>query len=305
MGDKARAAAMLAAVIGVALWEALAAVRAPHLAPTEADYQAVAAMVRAGFVQGDLITCAPPWIAPSVRREMGDLMPAWMVGRPDSLAYGRIWEVSIRGERAEDTAALHPEFSEEHGRVSLSRYRQQAVTVTYDLAAHYLTARVTQAPLGAPLGRELHCPFVGPVPAQNDGAPPRGEAGAFHCAASRIERRVMEIDYRPRHGIVVPAEPGRITALEFPDALPRESAGARLVLWFGLHDYYARKTDSGPVDVMVDLNRGRTRVPVQVFPDRGWQQIIIPIGGPGVLRLEVSAKDARARNLGFAGQVRR
>jgi hypothetical protein len=315
MGGKLLSAAALLLIFAVAIWEGGLSVRAPSAVPREAEYRAAAATVRKGFVPGDLIVWAPAWIGPLVRKELGDLIPAEMVGRPDSLAYGRIWEVSIRGERAPDTASLKPEFSERQGRVAVARYRQQPVTVLYDLAAHYLQARVTQAPPGEG-GPEIPCPFVGPLPpgpagGANRPKTVRGEAGAFRCAASRVERRVMEIDYRPRDGIVVQVEAGKRTMLEFRDLVPQEAEGAgegaKLVLWFGLHDYYARKTESGPVDVVVDLNGGQARVPVRVFPERGWQQVAVPIGaaGPGVLRLEVSARDARARNLGFAGQVRR
>ena len=42
-------AVVLALVLGVALWEAASALRAPSLVPTEADWQAAAREVRAGF----------------------------------------------------------------------------------------------------------------------------------------------------------------------------------------------------------------------------------------------------------------
>jgi hypothetical protein len=78
------------------------------------------------------------------------------------------------------------------------------------------------------------------------------------------------------------------------------------VLYAGLHDYYARKTESGPVDLVVDFDHGKRRAPLSV-PPAGWHRLAVAPPGPGahVVRIEVSARDARARNLGFAAEVRR
>src|SRR5205814_7569859 len=101
--------------------------------------------VRAGFREGDLIVFAPAWIDPLGRRELGDLMPLSMVGRPDAARYARIWELSIRGARAPEAAGLPVEERARHGLITVSRYRQPALTVLADLVAGFLDARVSQA----------------------------------------------------------------------------------------------------------------------------------------------------------------
>lgn len=284
-----RARLGLLAVTLVALWEAALALRAPHMVPRPQDWHAAAAAVRAGFAAGDLLVVAPAWADPLLRQELGDLMPESMVGRPDAAAYRRIWELSIRGEHAGEVRGLRPELVEDHGRVRLSRYAQPAVQVSYDLVEHFPEARVAQAPRDAP-------PDAAGFPCMADG-------GAFYCGHTRIERRMMEIDYRPRYGVVVPVDPGRRTILSF-SVPPAAMTGADLLVWCGLHDYYARKTDSGPVDVTIVQDK--VRVPMKVYPDRGWQRVSVrPDGAAAELRIEVSAGNANNRLLGFAAQVRR
>lgn len=301
-----RAALALCAVLAVAAWEAAQALLAPGRVPSEADWAAAAAAARQALAPNDLIVVAPRWAEPVARRHLGDLMPAAMLGRPDEARYGRILELSMRGARAPEAAGLPLEAESAHGRVTLRRYRRQAATVTADLVADLLSARVGQAPMDAPAGApEQPCLWGGPAPGPPGSAPPRGEAGAFRCRGSRVERRTMEIDYAPRYGVVVPAEPGLRTVLEY-DLPAQATDGAELVVYAGLHDYYARKTESGPADLVVDFDHGKQRAALSVAPS-GWHRLAVRPPGPGahVVRIEVSARDARARNVGFAAEVRR
>lgn len=283
------AALALVLVLGVAAWEAALALRAPSRVAAQEDWEAAARIVRQGFTPGDLIVFAPPWADPLGRQVLGDLMPASMVGRPDAARYGRIWEVSLRGARAPETGALRAVSQHEAGGVRVARYEQRAVTVTLDLVEDLPRAQVSQAMVTAP-------PYEGETPCIGQ-----------RCPGSMIERRMMEIDYQPRYGVLVPVEAGRRTVLTY-EVPAAALAGARLVVWAGLHDYYARKTESGPVDLVLDLDQGARRVPVSVQP-RGWQRWEIePPGGQDrahTLRLEISAKDARARFLGMVAEVRR
>jgi hypothetical protein len=112
----------------------------------------------------------------------------------------------------------------------------------------------------------------------------------------------MEIDYQPRYGVVVPAEAGLRTIVEYADVPAAAWVGAELVVWLGLHDYYARKTESGPVDVVVEVGSRRA---ARSVPPAGWHRLALRPDGPGPVRIEVSAKDARARHLGLAAEVRR
>lgn len=283
------AALALLLVLGAAAWEAALALRAPSRVPSQADWEAAARIVRQGFAPGDLIVFAPLWADPLGRQVLGDLMPVSMVGRPDAARYGRIWEVSIRGARAPETEGLRAAQQGEAGGVRVVRYEQRAVTVTQDLVEELPRAQVSQAAAAAP-------PHEGETPCLGQ-----------RCPGSMIERRILEIDYQPRYGVLVPVEAGRRTVLTY-EVPAAALSGARLSVWAGLHDYYARKTESGPVDLVVDFDQGARRVPVSVQP-RGWQRWDIE-APPGqerahTLRFEISAKDARARFLGLAAEVRR
>ncbi len=310
--QKAVAAAALGLVLLAILWESALAIRAPYMVATDADWRAAAATVRAGFAPGDLIVIAPPWADPLGRHELGDLMPPAMVGRPDAARYGRIWEVSIRGEHAPEARSLAADLQQQHGHVHVARYVQHPVVVTYDAVERFPSARVFQLPPVATTTGERPCLWAGPLPSAHHPTA-KGPSGGFACGGSRVERRTMEIDYRPRYGIVVPAEGGWRTVVSFADIPAAAFSGATLSLWFGLHDYYARKTESGPVDVTVDFdpgdNKQHVRASMKVQPDRGWQPLALPLPQAescnGELRVEVSARDARARNLGFAAEVRR
>ncbi|MCS6915526.1 MAG: hypothetical protein NZ890_20130 [Myxococcota bacterium] len=293
------AALTLAAVLAIAAWEAGLALVGPRRVAGPQHWHAAAQAVRASFLPGDLIVVAPEWASPLVRRHLGDLMPASMVGRPDAARYARIWELSLRGAQAPETAGLPVEGSSQHGPIRLTRYRNRPVQVTFDLVDAFVQARVFQHPLAGGADGEMPCWWGGPPP-----GPTRGEAGGFYCRGSKIERRVMEIDYQPRLGVVVPAEPALRTVIQYESIPAAAWQGAQLVAWFGLHDYYARKTDSGPVDVVVEVGPGQDRVSVSV-PPQGWHRVKLRPRSPGWVRIEVSARDARARLLGFAAELRR
>lgn len=305
---------VLFAVLGVAGWESARALM--PVTPTPADWQAAAALVRAGFAPGDLVVFAPDWADPVGRAQLGDLMPLAMVGRPDARRYSRIWEISLRGAHAPDVQALPVELSQPVGGLLVARYPQRPVTVTYDLVEKLLEARVTQAPPGAatpatpPAGEtaELPCLWSGPVPSS---APPHGPAGAFSCPRGRVERRTLEIDYRPRYGIEFTPEPGQRTVAAWDHIPDAAWQGARLWLWLGLHDYHARKTATGAAEVTVDLDHGALRVPLRVEVAQGLVATELPLTGAGAgpggehsVRIEVSAP-SRTHFVGVIGELRR
>src|SRR6516165_5176941 len=87
----------VAAVSLLAVVETATALIAPRLAPTDADWAAAAAAVRAGFRPGDLIVAAPAWADPVLRVHLGDLIPPEVEGRLDDERFARVWEVGQRG----------------------------------------------------------------------------------------------------------------------------------------------------------------------------------------------------------------
>lgn len=285
-------AALLLALVVI---ETGAAVRARSRVAGEADWQATAAAVRAEFRPGDLIVFAPAWMDPVGRSYLGDLMPIEMVARSDADRYGRIWEVSIRGARAAETAGAEREVEQDHGLVHVARWKSPPpapVTVRYDFTAHLAEALVTQVPVDG-RGDERPC-FQDPRD---------GDAG-FGCASTHVGRRTLEIDYRPRRGVLVPVDQHLVTRLEYR-AVP---LGGTLVGYTGLHDYYARKNADGPVDFVVFIDdetvyRGRTG------NADAWKRFAIDTSrfagaAPHRVRFEVSAPAPAWRNFGFHVEAR-
>lgn len=311
-GQRAAAAAVVLVVLVIAVWEATSGLWRRSHTPGHGDWVAAAAAVRADFRPGDLIAIAPPWADPLGRAELGDLMPPAMVGRADGRRYRRIWELSLasRSARAEDTTGLTAEWTGTFGGVQVSRYSQRPVTVTFDLVEHALEARVAQRalPLPATPVEPTPCLWQGPLPSPQ--APPApGPAGAFRCPGSKVERRMLEINYRPRYGVAVELEAGRQTQITW-DIPEGDLRGGQLVLWFGLHDYYARKNAQGPADVTVDVDDGQVRLPLRLELGRGLQQLVVappPATAPGralhAVRIEVSAASAPNHVVGVLGQV--
>ena len=123
--------ALLLAVLSV--WEVCATPRNTALVPHEATWRKAAEVVRAGYQAGDLIVFAPPWVEPTGRLHLGDLIPVEMAGRMDAARYGRIWEVSIRGARAPETHGLTPIAMEELDGIEIRGFVRTPVAVVSDV----------------------------------------------------------------------------------------------------------------------------------------------------------------------------
>ena len=125
----------------ISLWEIWATRHDAGAVPGDDAWDAAAAGVRNGWHQGDLIVFAPDWIDPVGRLHLGDLIGLDMAGRMDAARYARIWELSIRGARAPETAGLEPVESVDHGGVTVRRYEQPAAHVSADLVTLAPTLR--------------------------------------------------------------------------------------------------------------------------------------------------------------------
>ena len=128
------------AVVGLATWEIVATVRADADVPGDTAWDEAAALVRARHQPGDLIVFAPVWNDPVGRLHLGDLMTLEQVARMDAARFGTIWEVSIRGERAPETAGLATtDVVETHG-VTVRRFERPAAVVLADVVTALPTA---------------------------------------------------------------------------------------------------------------------------------------------------------------------
>jgi len=210
-----------------------------------------------------------------------------MAARADDARYRRIWELSVHAARAEETAALAPALEQRFGQLVVRRYDKAAERLLVDLTARFGEARVSTEPRA---GGEAHaCPVDG--------------ESARRCGATRVERRVMEIDYRPRLGVLVPVTSGERFVIEY-DGLP----AGRLVGYVGLHDYYARKNADGVVVFRARVDEGQTiMIPVR-NPTRegeGWQRFELELGpGEHRVRFELEAERPAHRLPGFHAEVR-
>jgi hypothetical protein len=282
-------AAALVALL--ALVETAVALTAGARVAPASDWQAAAAEVRAGFGPGDLVVFAPDWADQIGRAHLGDLVTVEMAGHADADRYARVWEVSIRGAHATDANGARLVKESRHGKVRVALYEKPAAHVIWDFTAHADDARVTQTPGTAP-------------PAGNNETPCYADVGAgWRCPGSRVERRTLEIDYRPRRGILAQADSGRTTHIGFTEV----PLGATLVVYAGIHDYYARKNGSGLVDFTVVVD-GKSLLTARVGNSDGWKRYEIDTrafaGTRHAVRFDMTAADPAWRNLGFHAEAR-
>jgi hypothetical protein len=143
-----------AAVAAIAVWEMIAVARAGHDVPGDAAWARAAELVRARYQPGDLIVFAPGWIDPVGRMHLGDLIPIEAAARMDADRFGTIWELSIRGARAADTAGLTAESVDEVDGVSVRRFVREPVEVVTDFVAAFTPDKV-EGKRGGPVGPVL------------------------------------------------------------------------------------------------------------------------------------------------------
>ena len=117
--------------------------RIPRQEPSDVEWRAAAAAVRAEKRPDDVVVIAPEW-ATQARMYLGDAVPMADFGRFDTARYGRVLELSLNGARAPETEGLEPEWSKELERFEVRAYRNPArVGLLYDFVAAAPTAEVT------------------------------------------------------------------------------------------------------------------------------------------------------------------
>lgn len=131
-----------AAIVAVALWEVVAACLDATSVPGDDDWRRAAEVVRAQAQPGDLIVFAPQWADPIGRLVLGDKLSIADAARMDAAKYPRIWELSIRGAHAQETAGLAPAAVTD-GAVTVRRYDQKPVKVLADARDLLASAKVT------------------------------------------------------------------------------------------------------------------------------------------------------------------
>ena len=280
----------IALALGLALLatlETAQALIAPRRAPRAADWQALAAEVRAGFRAGDLIVAAPGWADPVLRQYLGDLITIPMATRMDDARYGRVWEVSEHDARAPEARGTTTR-AQRFGALGLRLVERQPAHLTYDFLERWADARVSRWDPAAP---HLDvCPWQG---------------DRFVCAAGgTVHRELVEVDTHLRTAVLAPPVPRAVLVIEWP-AVP---LGRELVLRAGLHDVWARKLGHGTVQVDVWMD-GQWVTGATIGNRSGWTPIRIDTsardGGKAAVRLQITSPEPQLRHLAFAAEARR
>ena len=169
-----------------------------------------------------------------------------------------------------------------HGRVHVALYEKPATPVVYDFTASAADARVLR----------------GANPCFGD------PAAGWLCGGARVERRTLEIDYRPRRGLLVPAD----RRADHDRATREVPLGDTLVVYAGIHDYYARQIGDGVVDFSVDID-GVEKLRTRIGNDDGWRRFDLDTralaGTRHAVTFHVSAANPAWRNFGFHAEARR
>ena len=284
---------MLGAAVVVSLLavvETTVALVAPSLAPTDADWAAAAAAVRAGFRPGDLIVAAPAWADPILRTQLGDLIPPEVAARMDDDRFARVWEVSQRGAEAPAAArGTAATFDQRFGRLRVRLVERPAEVVSYDFVARWADAHVSRRDAR---GAVVACALAGdriacPAPGNNS-----------------LHRQLVEVDQKLREALLTEPVAGAAVVIEFP-AVP---LGRALVIATGLHDTWMRKAARGTVEARLTVGDQTTELPV-TSDDSGWTRTRVDTsaraGQTVPVKLEITSAAPFDRFFAFAAEARR
>jgi len=284
---------MLGAAVVVSLLAAVettVALVAPSLAPTDADWAAAAAAVRAGFRPGDLIVAAPAWADPILRTQLGDLIPPEVAARMDDDRFARVWEVSQRGAEAPAAArGTAATFDQRFGRLRVRLVERPAEVVSYDFVARWADAHVSRRD---GRGAVVACARAGdriacPAPGNNS-----------------LHRQLVEVDQKLREALLTEPVAGAAVVIEFP-AVP---LGRALVIATGLHDTWMRKAARGTVEARLTVGDQTTELPV-TSDDSGWTRTRVDTsaraGQTVPVKLEITSAAPFDRFFAFAAEARR
>jgi hypothetical protein len=279
-------AVVVAAILLLAMTEAGAALIAPLRAPSDADWKSAEATVRGGFRPGDLIVAAPGWADQVMRLHLGDLVPVKMAARLDDARYGRVWEISQRGARAEEARGTVAETSK-HGALTVRRWDRPPAAVTFDFFDQWARARVVRAETG----REVPCERL---------------IDRFQCpdlGFNFVKPQLMEIGTTLRNALYVQPVGGSTVVVEFAGV----PLGRELVVGGGLHHVWLRKYGDGTVKLRV-LVDGKEVGRTEASNRSGWRvdrfDTAASNGQAATVRFEITSDKPYSRHFGFTAEAR-
>lgn len=273
----------------------------------ESDWDAAAAHVRAEWVSGDVVSVAPHWADPLMRRAMGDAIDIAHAGRADLAPYRRFWSLSIRGHRAADAPPQAPDHVQTFGRVRVERWNlPEDESILYDFVAHIADAEVSliehgearvcsfsrgARPTGGGLGS-------GPIiPKERHVCDPRRP---WLWVGATVEE---DLEMLPRHCVWQHPNGREPVRARFSDV----PLGNSIVLYGGLWWEHERTMMGGQVDVVVRIDGQEAGRLIHRDGD-GWKRIEAAVpeairGGRGQVDIEVSAPNPHLRSLCWAART--
>jgi hypothetical protein len=280
--------ALAAGIVLLALYETASALVAPLLAPSDSDWAAAAALVRAQFRPGDLVVAAPAWADQVMRLHLGDLVPVKVAARLDAARYGRVWEISQRGGRASEAAGAAVAAQSRHGALTVRRYERPAAVVSYDFLEHWREAHVARAEPARgeipcePLPDRFQCPFID-----------------FNF----VKPDLLEIGTTMRNALYAQPVGGATVVVEYRGV----PLGRELAVGAGLHHVWLRKGGEGTVRLRV-LVDGRELGTGESSNRSGWRveryDTAALAGHPATVRFEITSSKPYSRHFGFAAEAR-
>ncbi len=300
---------LLILVIALAFTEVLGHFIELSRVPTSADYSAAFAYIRREWRQGDAISSAPLWNDPNVRAAAGDLIDDRMAGRSDLDAYARLWQVSIRGARADDAPHQAPTLARAFGEIRVERWELPPPRVIYDFTDHVASAHALRRDGDAP---ETECQAIASRGSAPGGlsAGPQTTEHHFECGSYAepwlwVGATVNEdLELRPRRSVYQHPVEGGTIALAFDDV----PLGDSIVVYSGLWWEFERTRDGSPITLVIRLDGDEIGRGVHRDGD-GWARMEAEIpdarrGSHGTLRFEVTAEGAYHRSYSWQATMR-
>jgi hypothetical protein len=250
----------------------------------EEDWEAVSAVLaQRSSEPNEPVIVASEWLGPSARMRLPQTRTWGALAYPDLRSFGRFWVLTHKRERpwrgplrAELEGMPRPQLLSVHdaGELTLQEYTQRVGIERFSLIESVPTIDTAR-------GR---C---------------RGSGDQWKCKDGSVSLRTVEIDYRPRRGVLSPVVTGHTTEHVY-EGVP----GGHLVGYVGLHDYYARKNGEGVVVFRTQVD-DQASVSLPLHSSDGWRRFELDLGeGTHKVRFSISAERPAFRLPGFHAEVR-
>lgn len=275
--------------------------------PKPEDWRRAAEFVRQGIVPPELVTVAPAWADPLLRRVLGDQIDLAMAGRSDTAGYRGLWALVLRDAEVLEAPARPPELERRFGRITVKRWSLGKPSVRYDLVEHVHEAEVHwQRRDGA---RECAWRRFPPARRAGLGVGVLYPTERFACDAGEswlwVAPVVLEdLELRPRRCVWQhPAGGDDPIVVRYRDV----PLGDRLVFYGGLYYEHERMREGGRVRARIRID---DRVAGTFTHDDGdgWKKLVVPTGASGDvhgdLAIEVTAERPDRRSFCWAATTR-